>query len=213
MLPFAVARRRRKKSARSGVPHGARPFHHRRYPIHVTLRRAALLPSLREQSLFVALRRALTRTARSWFRVVQFSVQSNHVHMIVEADDKRSLSRGMNGLSVRLARAFNRALGRRGRVWSERYHSRPLKTPWEMRNGLVYVLLNRRKHDSPGRQAVTKSFDPCSSAWWFAGWAQPPSSGPPFSVDDPPVMPAQTWIAREGWKRHGLLRPEESPRR
>jgi REP element-mobilizing transposase RayT len=89
------------------------------------------LPSLREESLFLAICRALSRTVRSWFRVVQFSVQVDHVHLIVEADDRLSLSRGMTGLSVRVARAFNRVIGRRGFVWSERFHSRALKTPRE----------------------------------------------------------------------------------
>src|SRR5207302_9988633 len=115
--------------ARTGVPHRARPLHCHRHPVHVTLRRARLLPSMREESLFLAVRGALARTSRSWFRVIQFSVQADHVHMIVEARDKPSLSRGMTGLTVRLARAFNAALGRRGTVWSERYHARALKTP------------------------------------------------------------------------------------
>ena len=76
---------------------------------------------MREEGLFIALQRAMSRTARSWFRVVQFSVQTDHIHMIVEAADKPSLSRGMMGLCVRLARALNQALERHGGVWSERY--------------------------------------------------------------------------------------------
>jgi putative transposase len=169
---------------------------------------------LREEVLFLAIRRALSRTGRSWFRVVQFSVQANHVHMIIEAKDNASLSRGMIGLSVRLARAFNAALGRRGAVWSERYHGRALKTPREVRNGLVYVLMNHRKHAAAGR-ALTgflKGFDVCSSAWWFSGWALPPSVGPPWPAETIPVMAAETWLARTGWKRHGLIRFDESPK-
>src|SRR5262245_47412565 len=143
-LPLATARpKRRRNSARAGVPHRTRPLHCHRHPVHVTLKRARLLPSMREESLFLALRRGISRTARSWFRVLQFSVQADHVHMIVEAREKASLSRGMTGLSVRLARALNRALDRRGTVWGERFHSRALRTPREVRNGLIYVLMNR----------------------------------------------------------------------
>jgi REP element-mobilizing transposase RayT len=168
---------------------------------------------MREESLFLAVRGALARTSRSWFRVVQFSVQADHVHLIVEARDKPSLSRGMTGLSVRLARAFNAVLGRRGALWGERYHSRPLKTPREVRNGLVYVLMNRRKHtNSPGRASVP-GFDVCSSAWWFDGWDSPPSSGPPLLSAESPVTPPETWLARTGWRRHGLIRVDESPKR
>jgi putative transposase len=212
-LPLARRRRARRKAKHGGVPHRARQLHQARHPVHVTMRRARLLPSLREESLFLAIRDALSRTARSWFRVVQFSVQSDHVHMIVEADDRGSLSRGMTGLSVRLARAFNRALGRRGAVWGERYHSRSLTTPREVRNGLVYVLMNRRKHGAPDRQTGGHGFDVCSSAWWFGGWVHPPSSGPPLPAVLAPVVAPETWLARVGWKRHGPIGIDECPRR
>jgi putative transposase len=211
-LPLGMARpRRRSRSARTGVPHRTRPLHSHRHPLHVTLRRARRLPSMREESLFLALRRGLARTARSWFRVVQFSVQRDHVHLIVEALDKPSLSRGMTGLCVRLARAFNGALGRHGAVWGERYHARALRTPREVRNGLVYVLMNHRKH-AVASHAAKQGFDVCSSAWWFRGWDRPPSSGPPLSADLAPVMPAETWLARTGWQRYGLIRVDESPK-
>jgi hypothetical protein len=80
-----------------------------------------------------------------------------------------------------------------------------------MRNGLVYVLMNHRKHSRAGCSSL-KGFDVCSSAWWLDGWVRPPSSGPPLRAEAPPVMPPETWLAREGWKLHGLLRLEESPR-
>jgi putative transposase len=216
-LPLGFARpRRRYRSARTGVPHRARPLHSHRHPLHVTLRRASRLPSMREEALFLVLRRALSRTARSWFRVVQFSVQTDHVHLIVEALDKPSLSRGMTGLCVRLARAFNGALDRCGAVWGERYHARALRTHREVRNGLVYVLMNHRKHaigSNTARQGFTRPvFDVCSSAWWFDGWDRPPSSGPPLAIDVAPVMPAETWLVRTGWQRYGSIRLDECPK-
>jgi putative transposase len=213
-LPLGAARPgRRSTPTRVGAAHRARSSHCRRHPAHVTLRRVRALPSMREQSLFLSLRRAFAQTARSWFRVVQFSVQADHVHLMVEADDKRSLSRGMTGVSVRLARAFNRALGRHGAVWSERYHSRDLRTPREVRNALVYVLMNRRKHTMMAAIPAIAHLDVCSSARWFDGWAVPPSSEPPSTTEVPPVVPPETWLARKGWKVHGLIRIEESPKR
>src|SRR5438045_2210350 len=134
-------RRRRKPFSRGGVPHRARQEHKAQHPVHVTLRAGRRLPSLREQVIFFEMRSALRRTARSWFRVVHFSVQANHVHLLVESDDKLSLSRGVMGVAIRMARAVNRVLERHGNVWSERYHSRALKTPRETRNGIVYVLV------------------------------------------------------------------------
>src|SRR5947207_3734056 len=175
-LNFEKRKRRRPRRARlasTGVPHRVRPEHKARHPVHVTLRAGRRLPSLREQVIFFEMRGTLRRTARLWFRVVHFSVQANHVHLLVEADDKASLSRGIMGVAIRMARAVNRVLERRGNVWSERYHSRALKTPREVRNGIVYVLMNRRKHAS---KAV--ALDPCSSASLFDGWKVPPALAP-----------------------------------
>src|SRR5262249_36750210 len=150
-------------------------------------------PSLRKQTIFLALRRALANTWREWFRVVHFSVQSNHVHLIVEATDRVALSRGMAGVSIRLARTINRAAGRMGRVFGDRYHARSLSTPREVRNAFAYVLLNFRKHlDRPA------GVDPASSGFWFVGWKKAPLPEPPsFAEDEPiPVRAPRTWLAR-----------------
>jgi REP element-mobilizing transposase RayT len=194
-------------SRRSTANHHKRPAHHRWQPVHVTLRAVRPLPSLRRQSNFAAIRRTFSQTARSWFRVVHFSVQEDHVHLIVEADDRQSLSRGMAGVAIRMARAANRVLQRRGSMWSCRYHSRALTTPREVRNALVYVIFNLRKH-APG----TRGLDACSSAPWLDGWETPPT-GPRFDeVDAPPVRRPETWLARTGWKRLGLIRCGEAPK-
>ena len=135
------------------------------------------------------------------FRVVHFSVQSNHLHLIVEASDKNKLSRGMQGLTIRMARAVNRASNGKGSVFVDRYHAHELKTPRETRAALLYVLQNWAKHGPGG------AYDPLSSAVWFDGWTRPPT------VEAPPSMVAapRTWLVTVGWRRHGLLRPGERP--
>jgi REP element-mobilizing transposase RayT len=85
---------------------------------------------------------ALARSSRAGFRVIEFSVQDDHVHLIAEAADRRTLSGGVRGLAIRLARAVNRTLGRRGQVWGSRYHARALTTPRAVRHVLIYVLNN-----------------------------------------------------------------------
>jgi REP element-mobilizing transposase RayT len=176
--------------------------------VHATLRVDRRLPSLRKQIIFLALRRALAKTWREWFRVVQFSVQADHLHLIAEATDRVALSRGMAGLSIRLARTINRVLGRRGNVFSDRYHSRALATPREVRNAWVYVLLNFRKH-LDGRANI----DPASSGFWFQGWKTSSGSEPPgwTSDEEVQVQAPRTWLARIGWRRHGLIAFHERP--
>ena len=198
---------RKPSAGRRGVPHRFRPEHRKEHPVHVTLRASRRLPSLRKQRIFEAVRRSLGRTVRTWFRIVHYSVQADHVHLLVEALDKNSLSRGLMGATIRLARAVNRVLKRRGSVWSDRYHARALHTPREVRHGMVYVLMNWKKH-LPG---VT-GLDPCSSAWSFTDWCVPPPIGPPDGSLDAAVQRPTTWLLRTGWKRRGLIDPAERPR-
>jgi hypothetical protein len=109
------------------------------------------------------------------------------------------------GAAIRLAFAVQRAARWRGRVWDDRYHARALRTPREVRNGIVYVLMNWKKH-----VPEAKGPDPRSSASSFEGWVAHPSNGPPGSRLE--VEPPNTWLLRTGWKRHGLVATIERPR-
>jgi putative transposase len=189
---------------RPGVPHRRRPKHAAAHPVHVTLRTVDAVRCLRSTRVFPAVRRALVAGSRSAFRIIEFSVQNDHVHLIAEADDRLALSGGIRGVAIRLARAVNRTLGRRGHVFGDRYHARALATPRAVRHALVYVLMNFRKHLRAGTE-----IDPCSSAGWFSGFRKPSrvdAAGPR------PVRLPQTWLARVGWKRHGLIDADEGPR-
>jgi REP element-mobilizing transposase RayT len=162
------------------------------------------LPSFRKDKLVLsAIKGAIAAGHKPAFRVVHFSIQSNHLHLLIEAHDTEALSLGMQGLAVRMAWAVNRALGVRGTVFGERYHAHELKTPRETRNALLYVLQNWLKHGQ-GR-----GHDPCSSARWFDGWNVRPS----MSLDPPIVAAPRTWLVTVGWRRHGLLQCDERPGR
>jgi len=189
---------------RRRVPHRGRPLHDRHCPVHVTLRAAVGVPSLRGGRVFGALRAALSMSSTTGFRVLHFSAQRDHVHLLVEADAPARFVRGVQGLMIRVAKAVNRAGGRHGRVWGDRYHARWLASPREVRAALVYVLQNVAKH-VPG----VRGMDPCSSAAWFHGWRTPVARPPGPS----PIRAPHTWLARVGWLRHGRLRADEVPRR
>jgi hypothetical protein len=146
------------------------------------------------------MRGAIASSEKDDFRVVHFSVQSNHLHLIVEAEDEHALSRGMQALSIRMVHAAHRALGHGGSVFADRYHAHHLKTPRETRAALLYVLQNWAKHGPGG------DYDPRSSAIWFDGWSKPPEAD-----EEPLVAKPRTRLVRVGWRRHGLLRPGERP--
>jgi REP element-mobilizing transposase RayT len=185
---------RKRRLTRPEPAHGPRPEHEPRHPVHATLRAHPLNESLRSDGLFTPLTRALSESGRDGFRLIHFSVQTDHLHLIVEADSTNDLARGLHGLAVRCAKAINRALGRQGPVWHGRYHIHRLATPREVRLGIVYVLLNHRKHlrAAPG-------LDPRSSGAWFDGWAR----ALPAPLAPAAVVKPQTWMANVGWRRAG----------
>jgi REP element-mobilizing transposase RayT len=77
---------------------------------------------------------------RFGFKLVHYSVQGNHVHLLVEAQDDKALSRGMNGLGVRVAKGLNRVMRRHGKVLDDRYHGHSLRTPTEVYTSTVAVI-------------------------------------------------------------------------
>jgi REP element-mobilizing transposase RayT len=212
----------------AGVSHLRRPALSRHHPVHVTLRVGTGLPSLRG-ALFAKVREALAEgQERFGFRLVHFSVQSNHLHLIAEAADRRALSRGMQGISIRVARAVNRELARSGRVFADRYHARALKTARAAYFALRYVLLNARKHERSSRTARAKGaelpmgfVDSCSSAPWFDGFGRPAelAFGAALARERwrasservAPVVPARTWLLRRGVRRHAAFDMDDAP--
>jgi REP element-mobilizing transposase RayT len=196
---------RKPKGPKPLVSHATRPKLASRFPVLVTLKLDAGLPSLRRTRERDALRRILaTPRERHGMRVVHYSIQSNHVHALVEASHERALSRGMQSLAVRVAQALNGLWRRIGRVFFDRYHSRILRTPREVRNALGYVLNNARRHG-----IHFAGVDPCSSGAAFDGWMQRVDG----HVESCVVARARTWLLAIGWRGHGRIRVDEVPGR
>ena len=228
-----------RKKKPGAISHRARPADIARYPQHVTLRVLEAVPSLARER-FIKILRAVVRASHKdengcspdgkrprksrraaaalgpagGFRVVEFNVLGNHLHLICEAGGKVALSRGIQGFAKRAAAHLNPALGRKGTLFAQRYHSRSLRTPREVRNALAYVLLNRKHHDATKRYG-RYWIDACSSAAWFSGWVEPVRHDEVWKRElvalPKPTAEPQTWLLTTGWKRHGLLRFDERP--
>ena len=212
---------RKAEATREGfVAHVGRPELDERHPVHVTMRAVARCPSLRTQRVLRIVHGCLARVSRrvSPFRVNHFSVQADHIHLVVEANNRFRLQRALQWLASRIARAVNSLVGRRGSLWRDRYHRRDLTSPRQVRNTIVYVLMNVRKHARAWRLPLAP-LDPLSSAAWIDGWD---ARAGPFvaqvrawlherGFDVCPVAPAETWLGNVGWRRRGLLRATELP--
>jgi REP element-mobilizing transposase RayT len=200
---------------RSGVSHDAREIVSPTHPQHVTLRIVGKIVSLRRRSLTAIIRDAIAKAHGVDFRVVHFNVESNHLHLIIEASSNLARTRGLQGLEVRLARRLNRAFGRTGKLFADRYHARPLKQPREVRNALRYVLNNARHHVPDSIVHDRTWIDPCSSAAWFDGWREPVVGDTWWKREllglAPPVARPTVWLLTTGWHRHGRLAFDEVP--
>src|SRR5689334_16992626 len=151
------------------VRHRSRGSFRRPLPAHVTVRTREGVPSLRTVPIVHEIERSFAAGCRRpGFRLVHYSLQGNHAHLIVEAHDRDTLGRGMKAIGARLARAVNRIAQRTGPVLLDRYHARMLPTPREVHRALRYVLLNARRHASKAIvRAAAVTVDPASSGRWF----------------------------------------------
>ena len=210
---------RRRDPKRHDPPHRARPAHVARYPLHIVLRTRPEVGRLRRGPIYRAVRGALVRIGeREGIRIVHLSIQHNHLHLLVEASSAAGLSRGMQALSILAARAINRSLGRRGKVFAHRYHRTDITSPRQARHALAYVLGNWRRHreDQACDAARAARLDPYSTARAFDGWRPDASSpttraSPSMSVPPLPSAAPQTWLLRVGWRKHGPLDPLAVP--
>jgi hypothetical protein len=210
------------------TPHARRPKLASRFPVHVTLRVEDALPSLRTPALCRVLERCFAAGREGeGFRLVHYSVQRHHLHLLVEAANAGRLTAGIRGLSIRVARSLNGALCRRGRVFADRYFARILRSPRQVHHVLRYVLLNARKHSLQRRSGMQRRdgvqrksgvqrqrvfdrtwIDPCSSGQYFDGWRSIPPALPGRGAT---VAAPRSWLLRIGWRRHGLIQPHDTP--
>jgi REP element-mobilizing transposase RayT len=233
------------------VSHAARPELTVNEALHITLKVKPGLPNLRSGGRFRAVLAGLRAFCKfdmqeeggcKGFRLAHFAVMGDHIHLVVEADSKRALSRGMQKLTMSVSRRLNAHSVRRcggnlrprgplsvrpgwlGKVFRERYHARPLRTPTETRNAIAYVIFNADKHF--GRKSGPVVPDPYSSAAYFDGFFELATfyrftashrggAGPPNASesdrDDLPVTTPEGWLLRSGWRRSLRARPRLRP--
>jgi REP element-mobilizing transposase RayT len=202
---------RKRVAERRQVAHRPRERVNAEHPILVTTRVMPDVARLRTKVMYEAIQEALARATKWMYeaepvRFVHASVQANHLHVIVEAAGSAALSRAMKGFLVSCARRLNKLAARRGRVFADRFHTRPLGTPTAVRNAIRYVLCNARKH---GEVSAQVRLDPYSSAFALPDW-QTEASIRLADVTMQVALP-QTWLLREGWRRAGPISPWDTP--
>jgi len=182
------------------------------------LRAVGAVGNLRRRCVYQAIREAtLTTARREDFRIVQLSIQHNHIHLLVEANDSPALAKGMQGFQISAAKHLNAAISkttpgpcRRGTVFPDRYHAEIITSPRQARHALSYVMNNWRKHSEDRITPMSSwTIDWFSTAATFPSWAE--YGDEPFLWRGPPtyepliVYQPRTWLLREGWKKAGPI--------
>jgi REP element-mobilizing transposase RayT len=209
------AGRKPKIPGRPGVDHRPRQALASRYPVHITIKLRSGLPRLRSKREYAVLRAAFAagcaRNLCGTFRLCHYAVLNDHLHLLCEAQDRKALARGLQGLLIRIAKALNKLWSHRGSVFADRYHDHILKTPREVRNALRYVFGNGKKHAAQGQEvSVPQAMDTFTSAPWFTGFREHIVVKGIEAIVKPVTDPA-TWMLREGWLKHGRLSVHEVP--
>jgi len=188
-------------------------------PVHVVARVLPSVGTLRRREIYAAIREATITVAKRYAetgdgaRIVHLSIQRTHLHLLVEANDKTALARGMQSFLISAARQINRTCDRRGTVFGDRYHSTVLCTPRQVRACVAYVLNNWRHHgEDRGRSWM---LDPFSSAISFSGWQELAERTtmfrPPETYAALVVWLPKTRLLATGWRAHGLIGARERP--
>ena len=223
LLPFRPGRGGARKGAgrkpngeRAMVDHRQRVALASRHPVHVTVKLREHLPALRRRAEYTALRGAFAkgcaRNLAGAFRLCHYAVLNDHLHLLVEAQSRRALARGIQGLLIRVARALNKLWDRKGKVFADRYHDHILTSLREVRNALVYVFGNGKKHANEGRHvSVPQALDTYTSAPWFDGFREHIVVRGLEAILRP-VAGARSWLLATGWRRLGLISAFEVPR-
>ena len=169
--------------------------------MHMTVRRREGLPSFRQQRVLDLVHALMRKKNDDSFQIVHYSIQSNHIHFVSEARDRRAVTRKMQGFMVAFAKRLNKMLERAGKVWADRYYARDILGSREMKNVLSYVFHNAKKHGVIQKGART--LDMFSSAVLFEGWDEKFLR---FGFDDWPRPRPRTRMLRSWWRGHGLLK-------
>jgi REP element-mobilizing transposase RayT len=166
----------RKRLHSPGVAHSTRERVTRHLPLHINFKLALEKGTLRNKTVLKFLAKAIAKARAKDLRIIQFSLQHNHVHLIVEANNNQTLSKGMRALIISLVMRLNFHWKKSGQRLKQRYHLHVLRTRREVQHACHYVRHNVIKHSGILSSACDaySSFGTSFFAAEIAGRLDPP---------------------------------------
>jgi len=93
--------------------------------------------------------------------ILNYTVTSNHIHLLVVDTEKDTVYRSLQLIAGRLVQEFNARTKRKGAFWEDRYHAVAVESEAHLAKCLVYIDLNMvragvvRPHHQHGRPGTS----------------------------------------------------------
>lgn len=129
-----------------GIRHSSRMKFSKLTSFHLTIKVRENKADIQSKKLLKALHHAIARARLKNLKVIHYTLEYNHVHLLVETNDHRILHAGMQALGISFSKAINKVKSLKGHVYKHRYHQRKIGSARELKNVLLYIFNNGKKH-------------------------------------------------------------------
>ena len=129
-----------------GIRHIKRPKISRLTTLHLTIKVRSNKADIKSKKILKALHHAIKRARLKKLRVIHYTLEFNHLHLLIECESHKTLHQGMQAFGISLSKAINRIKKLKGTVYKHRYHLKKLATRRELKNALHYIFNNGKKH-------------------------------------------------------------------
>ncbi|MGZ3787001.1 MAG: transposase [Bacteriovorax sp.] len=129
-----------------GIRHTSRPFLKKPSSLHLTVKIKKNKAEMKNKSVFSLLKRAILNARRQGLKVIHYSLEYDHVHLLIEAENNHILGKGMQAFGGTFSKAINRMRKLKGGVYKHRYHFRKISSARELKNVMNYIFTNGLKH-------------------------------------------------------------------
>lgn len=130
----------------AGIRHTSRPVISKPASLHLTIKVKRNKADIKNKAVLAILKKAILNARLKGLKVIHYSLEFDHVHLLIEADNNKILGKGMQAFGVTLAKAINKLWRLGGGVYKHRYHFRRITGSKDLRNVMNYIFKNGVKH-------------------------------------------------------------------
>jgi len=131
-----------------GIRHTLRPRLKKASSLHLTIKVKKIKAEIKNKAVLNLLKRAISNARKQGLIIIHYTLEYDHINLLIEADNNSTLAKGMQSLGVTLSKGINRLKKLKGAVYKHRYHFRQISSPSELKKVMSYIFNNGLKHKS-----------------------------------------------------------------